>query len=122
MLLHNDLQNVGAAVLTQSALSSVPLLTNHANVSAWLEDIDKHVAVHGLNEVSARQPLRKLEDDCPSACGCANFCLLQEGLKDPDATGVSSSIPAGLDNASATTFAFPWIYCRSVVYSLITDS
>ena len=52
VVLHNDLQSVGAAVLTQSALSSVPLLTNHANVSAWLEDIDKHVAVHGLNDAA----------------------------------------------------------------------
>ena len=52
MLLHTDLQSVGAAVLTQSALSSVPLLTNQANISAWLEDIDKHVAVHGLNDAA----------------------------------------------------------------------
>ena len=52
VLLHHDLQSVGAAVLTQSALSSVPLLTNQANISAWLEDIDKHVAVHGLNDTA----------------------------------------------------------------------
>ena len=51
-LLHQDLQSVGAAVLTQSALSSVPLLTSQSNLSAWLEDIDKHIAVHGLNDTS----------------------------------------------------------------------
>ena len=54
-----------------------------------------------------KQLLKELEDEALSTCGCKKACLLQDGLKQTVATGVSESIPAGLDNASATTLALP---------------
>ena len=69
-----------------------------------------------------KQLLKMLEDEALSTCGCLKACLFQDGLKQIDATGVSESAPAGLDNASATTFALPCIYCKSVVNSLMMDN
>ena len=53
VLLHNEIKSVGTAVLTQSALNGVPMLSNQNNIVSWLDEIDKQIAVHCLSSAAA---------------------------------------------------------------------